>query len=96
MSVKYLLTCVSMCVCNYNTECSVSPVEGKTQVLQLKLSEVVVVGAVEGSSLTIHFSSSLDILQAARSIYGLSKNKVGHGLFMRRTWHPVKTYILKP
>ncbi|XP_070767245.1 synaptonemal complex protein 2 [Enoplosus armatus] len=49
--------------------------EGKRKVLQLKLSEVVVVGAVEGSSLTIHFSSSLDIMQAARSVYGHSKNK---------------------
>ncbi|XP_074501267.1 synaptonemal complex protein 2 [Sebastes fasciatus] len=50
--------------------------EGKSQVLQLKLSELVVVGAVEGSSLTIHFSSSLDVLQAARTVYGPSKNKV--------------------
>ncbi|XP_072223279.1 uncharacterized protein sycp2 [Leuresthes tenuis] len=49
--------------------------EGKRRVLQIKLSEVVVVGAVEGSSLTIHFSSSLEILQAARNVYGLSKNK---------------------
>ncbi|XP_023283356.1 synaptonemal complex protein 2 [Seriola lalandi dorsalis] len=49
--------------------------EGKRKVLQLKLSEVVVVGGVEGSNLTIHFSSSLDILQAARSVYGHSKNK---------------------
>ena len=38
-------------------------------------------GAVEGSILTIHFSSSLDILQAARNVYGHSKNKVGCGLF---------------
>ncbi|XP_070825464.1 synaptonemal complex protein 2 [Chaetodon trifascialis] len=49
--------------------------EGKRHILQLKLSEVVVVGAVEGSSLTIHFSSSLDILQAAHSVYGHSKNE---------------------
>ncbi|XP_053173914.1 synaptonemal complex protein 2 [Scomber japonicus] len=49
--------------------------KGKRQVLQLNLSEVVVVGAVEGSSLTIYFSSSLDILQAACSVYGQSKNK---------------------
>ncbi|XP_060930612.1 synaptonemal complex protein 2 [Limanda limanda] len=48
--------------------------EGKRKVLQLNLSEVVMVGGVEGSSLTIHFSSSLDILQAARSIYGQTKN----------------------
>ncbi|XP_030279267.1 synaptonemal complex protein 2 isoform X4 [Sparus aurata] len=49
--------------------------EGKSHILQLKLSEVVVMGAVEGSILTIHFSSSLDILQAARNVYGHSKNK---------------------
>ncbi|KAM6924887.1 synaptonemal complex protein 2 [Xenentodon cancila] len=48
----------------------------KKQVLRIKLSEVVVVGAVEGSRLTIHFSSSLDVLQAARSVYGHLKNKV--------------------
>ncbi|XP_033942241.1 synaptonemal complex protein 2 isoform X2 [Pseudochaenichthys georgianus] len=48
--------------------------KGKRKVLHLKLSEVVVVGAVEGSSLTIHFSSSLDILQAARTVYGHSKS----------------------
>ncbi|XP_026188403.1 LOW QUALITY PROTEIN: synaptonemal complex protein 2 [Mastacembelus armatus] len=49
--------------------------EGKRKVLEVELSEVVVIGAVEGSSLTIHFSSSLDILQAARSVYGHRKNK---------------------
>lgn len=84
MSVECLLTsvCVYVGVCYYNTPCSLSPEEGRRQVLQLKLSEVVVVGAVEGSSLTIHFSSSLDVMQAARSVYGHSKNKVGHGLFI--------------
>ncbi|KAK9515487.1 hypothetical protein VZT92_026131 [Zoarces viviparus] len=49
--------------------------EGKRKVLQLLLSEVIVVGGIEGSSLTVHFSSSLDILQAARSVYGQCKNK---------------------
>ncbi|XP_063745820.1 synaptonemal complex protein 2 [Eleginops maclovinus] len=48
---------------------------GRSKILHLKLSEVVVVGSVEGSSLTIHFSSSLDILQAARTVYGHSKNQ---------------------
>lgn len=51
------------------------------KVLKLKLSEVVVLGAVEGSNLTIHFSSSLDILQAAGSVYGHGRNKVSHVLF---------------
>lgn len=68
-------------MCVTSTECSLSPEEGKRKVLQLKLSEVVVVGAVEGSSLSIHFSSSLDILQAALCVYGHSKNTVGHGFF---------------
>ncbi|XP_029292237.1 synaptonemal complex protein 2 isoform X3 [Cottoperca gobio] len=49
--------------------------EGKRKVLQLKLSEVVVVGSVEGSSLIIHFSSSLDILHTARTVYGHRKNE---------------------
>lgn len=53
--------------------------EGKRKVLQVKLLELVVVGTVEGSSLTIHFSSSLDILQAACNVFGQGKNKVGHG-----------------
>ncbi|KAM8864625.1 uncharacterized protein sycp2 [Spinachia spinachia] len=49
--------------------------EGKRKVLQLLLSEMMVVGEIEGSSLTILFSSSLDILQAARTVYGHRKNK---------------------
>lgn len=62
-------------------ECPLCPEEHKRHVLQIKLSEVVVVGAVEGSRLTILFSSSLDILQAACCVFGHNKNKVGHGLF---------------
>ncbi|XP_054905451.1 synaptonemal complex protein 2 isoform X2 [Poeciliopsis prolifica] len=51
---------------------------GKRKVLLLKLSEVVVVDSVEGSSLIIHFSSSLDILQAACNVFGDDKNKGTH------------------
>ncbi|KAM4738199.1 LOW QUALITY PROTEIN: synaptonemal complex protein 2 [Anableps anableps] len=51
---------------------------GKRKVLQIKLSEVVVIDSVEGSSLTIHFSSSLDILQAAQNVFGDQKNKSTH------------------
>lgn len=63
-------------------EHSLSPEECNKRILQLKLSELVVVGAVEGHGLTIHFSSSLDILQAARNVFGHSKNKVGHAIFI--------------
>lgn len=56
--------------------CFSSPEEAKWHVLRVKFSEVVCVGAVEGASLAIHFSPSLDILSAVRAIYGHSKNKV--------------------
>ncbi|KAK2897784.1 hypothetical protein Q8A73_014164 [Channa argus] len=64
--------------------------EGKRKILLLKLSEVVVVSGVEGSSLTIHFSSSLDILQAACSVYGHSKNK---GFLGKKSTSVVKTTV---
>lgn len=50
--------------------------ESSRHVLRLKLSELTVVGVVEGANLTICFSSSLDILQAIRRIFGHIKEKV--------------------
>ncbi|CAL8369428.1 unnamed protein product [Lota lota] len=49
--------------------------EAKSHVLRLRLCEVVCVGEVEGTYLTIRFSPSLNILHAVRTIYGHSKNK---------------------
>uniref|UniRef100_A0A6Q2XPJ6 Synaptonemal complex protein 2-like n=1 Tax=Esox lucius TaxID=8010 RepID=A0A6Q2XPJ6_ESOLU len=49
--------------------------EVKRKVLKLELLEPLCVSRVEGSKLTIHFSSSLDILKAASSVYGHKKNK---------------------
>ncbi|XP_015257877.1 PREDICTED: synaptonemal complex protein 2-like, partial [Cyprinodon variegatus] len=51
---------------------------GKRQILQIKLSEVIVIDSVEGSILCIQFSSSLDILQAAQNVFGNDKNKSIH------------------
>lgn len=65
----------TICINENEVQSYTVTVEGKRQVLQVNLSEVVIVGTVEGSSLTIHFSSSLDILQAARNVYGLRTNK---------------------
>ncbi|XP_072306353.1 uncharacterized protein sycp2 [Eucyclogobius newberryi] len=48
--------------------------EGKNKVLTLNLSEVVVVGSVDGSSLTIHFCCGLDILPVVQKVFGHSKN----------------------
>ncbi|TWW56509.1 synaptonemal complex protein 2-like [Takifugu flavidus] len=64
--------------------------ENKRCILRLNLSEVVVIGAVEGSRLTIHFSSSLDIPQAASKVFGLSKNRAFTG---KTTTSVVKTTI---
>ncbi|KAL1021249.1 hypothetical protein UPYG_G00010710 [Umbra pygmaea] len=49
--------------------------EAEQKVLKMELLEVLCVSGVEGSNITIHFSSSLDILQAARNVYGLQKYK---------------------
>lgn len=49
-------------------------VAGKRKVLQLDLSEVVVVGSVEGSTLTIHFSCGLEILPVIQKLFGYNKN----------------------
>ncbi|XP_059189388.1 synaptonemal complex protein 2 isoform X2 [Centropristis striata] len=64
--------------------------EGKRKVLRLTLSEVVIVGEAEGSSLTIHFSPSLDILQAAHTVYGHSKDK---GFVGKTSTSVVKTTV---
>nr|XP_020471326.1 synaptonemal complex protein 2 isoform X3 [Monopterus albus] len=65
----------TICINENEVESYTVTEESKRKVLQLKLSELVVVGEVEGSSLTIHFSSSLDIHQAARRVYGHCKDK---------------------
>ncbi|XP_024862049.1 synaptonemal complex protein 2 isoform X1 [Kryptolebias marmoratus] len=65
----------TMCISENEVQSYTVKEEGKSQVLQIKLSEVVVVGAVEGSNLTVHFSSSLNIVQAAQKVYGLMKSQ---------------------
>ncbi|KAM9855210.1 uncharacterized protein sycp2 [Aulostomus maculatus] len=80
----------TMCI-NENEVQSYSVTEkGKRQVLQLNLSEVVSVGSVEGSSLSIYFSSSLDILQTTCSVYGHRKNK---GFVGKTSTSVVKTTV---
>ncbi|KAK2851248.1 hypothetical protein Q5P01_007524 [Channa striata] len=65
----------TMCISENEVKNYTVTEEGRRKVLLLNLSEVVVVGALEGSSLTIHFSSLLDVMQAVCSVYGHSKNK---------------------
>ncbi|XP_022533035.2 synaptonemal complex protein 2 [Astyanax mexicanus] len=64
--------------------------EKDVKVLQLVLTEPVFVSNIEGSRLTIHFSSSLDILQATKKVYGEAKNKKFIG---KTTTSVVKTTV---
>ncbi|KAF5909024.1 synaptonemal complex protein 2-like isoform X1, partial [Clarias magur] len=45
------------------------------KVLQLALSEPVCLSSIQGTRLNIHFSSSLDILNTTKKVYGETKNK---------------------
>ncbi|XP_056279683.1 synaptonemal complex protein 2 [Pseudoliparis swirei] len=65
----------TICIDDHEVRSFTVTEEGKSKVLQLLLSELIVVGDIEGSRLAIHFSSSLDILQAACTVYGHRKNK---------------------
>ncbi|XP_016891623.1 synaptonemal complex protein 2 [Cynoglossus semilaevis] len=64
----------TICISDNEVQSYTVTEEPQKTVFHLKLSEIVVVDTVEGSSLTIYFSSNLDILQAARKVYGESKN----------------------
>ncbi|KAL7864596.1 hypothetical protein AOLI_G00160160 [Acnodon oligacanthus] len=64
--------------------------EKDVKVLQLILTEPVCVSNIEGSKLAIHFSSSLDILQATKKVYGEAKNKKFVG---KTTTSVVKTTV---
>ncbi|KAL6482593.1 hypothetical protein MHYP_G00074650 [Metynnis hypsauchen] len=64
--------------------------EKDVKVLQLVLTEPVCVSNIEGSKLAIHFSSSLDIFQATKKVYGEAKNKKFVG---KTTTSVVKTTV---
>ncbi|XP_054624576.1 synaptonemal complex protein 2 isoform X3 [Dunckerocampus dactyliophorus] len=65
----------TICISDNEVQSYTVTEKGKRQVLKLQLSEVVMVGVVQGSSLAIHFSSALDILQIVGYVYGNKKNK---------------------
>ncbi|XP_036388652.1 synaptonemal complex protein 2 [Megalops cyprinoides] len=72
-------------VCSYTVE----EAHGR-KTLKLMLLEPLSVGGVEGSELHIHFSQSLDILQAVQNVYGNAKNKRFVG---KRSTSVVKTTV---
>ncbi|XP_066527716.1 synaptonemal complex protein 2 isoform X2 [Hoplias malabaricus] len=64
--------------------------EKDVKVLQLVMTEPICMSGIEGSRLTVHFSSSLDILEATRKVYGDAKNKKFVG---KTTTSVVKTTV---
>ncbi|KAF4078301.1 hypothetical protein AMELA_G00197710 [Ameiurus melas] len=64
--------------------------EKGVKVLQLVLTEPVSLSSIEGTRLTINFSSSLDILKPTKNIYGETKNKKFIG---KTTTSVVKTTV---
>ncbi|XP_061910349.1 synaptonemal complex protein 2 isoform X3 [Entelurus aequoreus] len=65
----------TICISENEVQSYIVTEMGTRQVLKLQLSDVVMAGMVEGSSLAIHFSSTFDILQTVGYIYGNKKNK---------------------
>nr|XP_057940990.1 synaptonemal complex protein 2 isoform X2 [Doryrhamphus excisus] len=65
----------TICISDKEVQSYTVTERGKRQVLKLQLTEVVVAGVIEGSSLVVHFSSALDIMQTVGYVYGSKKNK---------------------
>uniref|UniRef100_A0AAV2LY02 Synaptonemal complex protein 2 n=1 Tax=Knipowitschia caucasica TaxID=637954 RepID=A0AAV2LY02_KNICA len=80
----------TICI-NENEVKSYTVKEGKRKMLNLDMSEVVIVGSVDGSSLTIHFSSGLDILPVVQKVFGSKKNTS----FVRKTGASVAKTTVK-
>ncbi|KAA0706855.1 Synaptonemal complex protein 2 [Triplophysa tibetana] len=63
--------------------------ENGRKVLNLSLTDPVSIGSLEGSRVTIKFSSSLNILEATEKVYGLAKNRKS----VKKTPSVVKTPV---
>ncbi|XP_057717640.1 synaptonemal complex protein 2-like isoform X2 [Corythoichthys intestinalis] len=65
----------SICISENELQSYTLTEKGTKQILQLRLSEVVMTGSLQGSSITIIFCSTLNILQTVCCIYGHRKYK---------------------
>ncbi|XP_051946825.1 synaptonemal complex protein 2 [Xyrauchen texanus] len=65
----------TLCISESEVHSYTVEVENGRKVLLLTLNELVSTGNLEGSIVTIKFSSSLDILQATEKVYGQAKNR---------------------
>ncbi|KAI5612383.1 synaptonemal complex protein 2-like isoform X3, partial [Silurus asotus] len=65
----------TLCITENEVQSYTLEEEQGVKVLHLVLTEPVCLSSIEGTRLTIHFSSSLDILSATKKVYGDTKNK---------------------
>ncbi|XP_073669161.1 synaptonemal complex protein 2 [Paramisgurnus dabryanus] len=65
----------TLCIAENEVRCYTVEEKNGRKVLDLVLTDPVSTGSLEGSRVTIKFSSSLDILQATEKVYGQAKNK---------------------
>ncbi|KAI5095802.1 synaptonemal complex protein 2-like isoform X1 [Silurus meridionalis] len=65
----------TLCITENEVQSYTLEEEQGVKVLHLVLTEPVCLSSIEGTRLTIHFSSSLDILNATKKVYGETKNK---------------------
>uniref|UniRef100_A0A8C2JCY7 Synaptonemal complex protein 2 n=1 Tax=Cyprinus carpio TaxID=7962 RepID=A0A8C2JCY7_CYPCA len=71
----------TLCIVENEVQSYTVEEENGKKVLHLVLTEPVSIDSLEGSRVTIKFSSSLDILRATESVYGQAKNRT----FVRKT-----------
>ncbi|XP_046725421.1 synaptonemal complex protein 2 isoform X5 [Silurus meridionalis] len=80
----------TLCITENEVQSYTLEEEQGVKVLHLVLTEPVCLSSIEGTRLTIHFSSSLDILNATKKVYGETKNKKFIG---KTTTSVVKTTV---
>ncbi|XP_057219010.1 synaptonemal complex protein 2 isoform X2 [Triplophysa rosa] len=79
----------TLCISENEVQSYTVEVEKGRKVLHLSLTNPVSIGSLEGSRVTIKFSSSLDILQATEKVYGQAKNRKS----VKKTPSVVKTPV---
>ncbi|XP_050953364.1 synaptonemal complex protein 2 isoform X2 [Labeo rohita] len=65
----------TLCIAENEVQSYTVEVENSKKVLHLVLTEPLCFDSLDGSSVTIKFSSSLDILRATESVFGQAKNR---------------------
>lgn len=70
--LSYISIYISIYILSYFAE------QENKKILGVLLTSPRSLGEISGSRLSIHFSSTLDVLQAAQKVFGSAKRKVGY------------------